>query len=62
MKLEKMHAQRTAWKLEVCVEAGWGASHNIRHRNHSCVLLLIAVAKYLAETASEKRGLFWADG
>ena len=56
MKLEKMHAQRTAWKLEVCVEAGWRALHNTRHRNRSIVPLLSAMAKYLAETASEKRG------
>lgn len=64
MKLENSHAQRTAWKLEVYVEAGGGALHDIGHRNRLCVPLLIAVlvAKYLAETASEKRGLFLADG
>lgn len=62
MKLEKSHAQRAAWKLEVCAEAGRGASHNTKHRNCLCVPLLFAMDKYLAETASEKRGLFLADG
>lgn len=62
MKLEKSHVQRTAWKLQVCVVAGRGASHNTKHRNCLCVPLLFTVAKYLAETASEKRGLFLTDG